>query len=73
MMTLDSMNGRPSSTHNPGLYVCAAKDIFGILADRHPNLSVCVSFYEIYGYGDVTHFDRGTAFGLPSDKLSVLC
>ncbi len=45
----NSENGRPSATQNAGLYVCAAKDIFAML-DRHPSLSVCVSFYEIYGY-----------------------
>ena len=35
---------------SPGMYMLAAQDIFrGVDSREHGQLSVCVSFYEIYG------------------------
>lgn len=42
-----TMNGDPTN-RVPGLYILAAHDLFGIRQDHFRNLTILMSFYEIY-------------------------
>lgn len=45
---MGSMDSNRNMNQNPGLYLLAAQDIIGTLA-QFPQLYLSISFYEIYG------------------------
>jgi kinesin family member 2/24 len=58
-------DGRQRSTHTPGLYELAARDMFERMATpAYEHLQMCVSFFEIYG---------GKLFDLLNERRRLRC